>query len=87
MAKYKIEIKKSAVQEIKKLPSRELKNILAKIDSLANSPRGPDTVKLSGEEKYRVRVGDYRILYMIEDDVLIVYVVKVAHRKDVYKKR
>ncbi len=87
MAKYKIEIKKSAVQEIKKLPSRELKNILAKIDSLADSPRGPDTVKLSAEEKYRVRVGDYRILYMIEDAVLTVYVVKVGHRKDVYKKK
>ena len=85
MAKYKIEIKKSAVKEIKKLPSRELKSILAEIESLADSPRGPDTVKLSGEEKYRVRVGDYRILYMIEDDVLIVYVVKVGHRKDVYK--
>jgi mRNA interferase RelE/StbE len=85
MAKYKIEIKKSAVKEIRKLPSRELKSILAKIDSLADNPRGPDTVKLSGEEKYRVRMGDYRILYMIEDDVLIVYVVKVGHRKDIYK--
>lgn len=87
MAKYKIEIKKSAVKEIKKLPSRDLKSILAKIDSLAESPRGLDTVKLSGEEKYRVRVGDYRILYMIQDEVLIVYVVKVGHRKDVYKSK
>ena len=85
MGKYRIEIKKSAVKEIHKLPSREIKKVLAKIESLSENPRAEDCIKLSGEEKYRVRCGDYRILYLIKDDVLIVYIVKVGHRKDVYK--
>ncbi len=85
MEKYKIEIKKSAVKEIERLPSRELRFVLAKIESLGENPRPYDCRKLSGQEKYRVRCGDYRILYAIEDTVLIVYVVKVGHRKDVYR--
>ena len=85
MEKYKIEIKKSAVKEIKHLPGRDMKAVLAKITSLAENPRPHDSKKLSGQEKYRVRCGGYRILYSIEDAVLIVYVVKVGHRKDVYR--
>lgn len=85
MEKYKIEIKKSAVKEIDRLPQRDIKSILDKIASLADDPRPHDCKKLSNQEKYRVRCGDYRILYMIEDDVLIVYVVKVGHRRDVYR--
>ena len=87
MASYKIELKRSAVKEIKRLPKADLKRVLAKIDSLSQDPRGPGSIKLSGEEKYRVRVGLYRILYTIEDNVLVVCVVKVGHRKDVYKQR
>ena len=85
MEKYKIVIKKSAAKEIKSLPSKDLKRVLAKIESLSDNPRGIDSQKLSGEEKYRVRCGDYRILYTIEDDILVVCVVKVGHRKDVYR--
>ena len=85
MGKYSVEIKKSAAKEIHKLPSKEIKKVLAKIELLSENPRPQDCVKLSGEEKYRIRCGDYRILYTIEDNVLIVYVVKVGHRKDVYK--
>lgn len=85
MAKYKIEIKKSAVKEIKKLPAGTLKKILSKIQKLSDNPRPFDCQKLSGDEKYRVRAGDYRILYAIEDSVLIVFIVKVGHRRDVYK--
>lgn len=87
MAKYKITIKRSAVREIERLPKDDLKRVLAKIDFLAHEPRGPECIKLSGDEKYRVRVGLYRILYTIEDDVLVVCVVKVGHRKNVYKQR
>lgn len=87
MAKYKIELKLSAVKEIERLPKADLKRVLAKIESLTHDPRGPECIKLSGEDKYRVRVGNYRILYAIEDDVLVVCVVKVGHRKDVYKQR
>ena len=84
MVKYKIEIKRSAVKEIKKLPSKDLKKILAKISSLADNPRPKGCVKLSADEKYRIRIGVYRILYEIIDKLLVIIVVKVAHRKDVY---
>ena len=85
MGKYKIEIKKSAVKELNEIPKKDLQKIVKKIGSLSENPRQRECRKLSGEEKYRIRVGKYRILYMIEDDKLIVYVVKIAHRKDVYR--
>lgn len=85
MGKYKIEIKKSAVKEIEHLPCKDIKTIVDKIASLADNPRPHGCQKLSGQEKYRIRCGKYRILYCIEDDILIVYVVKVGHRKDVYR--
>ena len=86
MAKYKIEIKASAVKEIKKLPAVDLKKVLAKIESLAENPRPQGSIKLSGEEKYRLRCGDYRILYTIDDQVFIICVVKVGQRREVYRK-
>ncbi|MBN1870000.1 MAG: type II toxin-antitoxin system RelE/ParE family toxin [Candidatus Omnitrophica bacterium] len=85
MGKYKIEIKRSAVKEIQQIPPKDLKKILNKIESLSGNPRPFGCRKLSAEEKYRIRYGSYRILYMIEDNVLIVYVVKVGQRKDVYR--
>jgi mRNA interferase RelE/StbE len=85
MVKYKIEIKKSAVKEISKLPSRELKRTLKAIKSLSNNPRPFGAIKLTSEEKYRLRVGDYRILFQIFDENFTVVIVKVRDRKDVYK--
>lgn len=85
MAKYKIEIKKSAAKEIVNLPQRDLRSVLEKIQSLAENPRQHGSKKLSGHEKYRVRYGDYRILYLINDNILVVLVVQVGHRKDVYR--
>ena len=84
MVKYKIEIKRSAAKEIKKLPQKYLKKVLVKISSLADNPRPDGCVKLSADEKYRIRVGNYRVLYEIRDMLLIVTIVKIAHRKDVY---
>ena len=83
MVKYKIEIKKSAVKEIKKLPARDIKKILEKIYSLADNPRSQNCIKLSADEKYRIRIGAYRVLYEIKDKLLVVIVVNIAHRKDV----
>ena len=85
MEKYKIEIKKSVYKEIENLPKRDLQAVLEKIHSLGENPRQQGCEKLSGQEKYRVRSGNYRILYSIEDTILVVCVVKVAHRKDVYR--
>ena len=85
MERYKVEIKKSAVKEIESLPKRDLQAVLEKINSLTENPRQHGCEKLSGQEKYRVRCGDYRILYSIEDAILVVCVVKVGHRREVYK--
>ena len=84
MAKYKIEIKRSAVKEIKKLSVKELKRILKVIEELADNPKPIGAIKLSNQELYRIRVGNYRILYEILDYQLKIIIVKVGHRKDVY---
>jgi mRNA interferase RelE/StbE len=85
MEKYKIEVKKSAIKEIKNLPTSYLNKIVDKISKLAFNPRPEGCVKLSSEEKYRIRVGTYRVLYEVKNNLLIVVVVKVAHRKSVYR--
>jgi mRNA interferase RelE/StbE len=84
MGNYKIEIKKSASKEIAKLPKTVLKRVLNKIQLLSLEPRPSGCKKLSADEKYRVRIGDYKILYSIEDDKLVIYIVKVGHRKNIY---
>ena len=85
MGKYKIEIKQSAVKELNKIPEEDLKKIASEIESLSNNPRPTGCEKLSTLERYRIRQGNYRILYSIEDDILTVYVVKIGHGKDVYR--
>ena len=85
MASYNIEIKKSASKELSKLPKKELKSVINKIKNLSADPRPTGSKKLSGDEKYRVRVGNHRVLYTIEDEKLVIYIVKVGHRKDIYK--
>jgi mRNA interferase RelE/StbE len=84
--KYKVTIKRSAVKEIEAIPQKkERQRIIRRIGQLAEDPRPPGSKKLSGYDKYRVRQGSYRIVYGIEDNELIVVVVKVGHRKDVYR--
>ena len=85
MAKYKITFKKSVVKDLRTIPANDITKILSKIDALAQDPRGEGCIKLSGKQFYRVRQGLYRIVYEIRDEVLIINVVKVAHRSQVYK--
>ena len=86
MEKYKVSIKRSAVKEIETIPQKkERQRIIRRIGQLAEDPRPPGSKKLSGNDKYRVRQGSYRIVYSIEDNELIVVAVKVGHRKDVYR--
>jgi mRNA interferase RelE/StbE len=85
MARYRIEVKKSAVKELSQIPKKDLVKTVKKINSLADNPRPKGSKKLSREEKYRMRYGKYRILYLIKDDLLVIYVIKVAHRKDIYR--
>lgn len=86
MANYKITFKKSVAKDLRNIPANEIKKILAKIDTLAENPRAEGSVKLSTQERYRIRQGLYRIIYEIHDDSLVVIVVKVGHRSAVYNK-
>ena len=85
MAKYEIFIKPSAVKELEKLPPKDLAKITKKIQSLSDNPRPKGIQKLSHLEQYRVRLGDYRIIYSINDDHRVVDVIKIGHRKEVYR--
>ena len=84
---YKIQIKSSAKKELAKLPKKDLQKVVNKILSLSSNPRPAGCEKLSTEEKYRLRQGNYRIIYSVEDKQVVVVVVKIGHRKDVYRKR
>ena len=85
MESYKIVIKKSAAKEIEKIEKKDRIRIVEKIRSLMFDPYPVGYKKLSGQEKYRIRQGNYRILYQIINEELIINVVKVGHRRDVYK--
>ena len=85
MASYSLFIKPSAAKEIEAVPKPDRRRIVAKIMSLSSDPRPPGCEKLSGHDQYRIRQGNYRILYEIHDLKLIVVVVKVGHRRDVYR--
>jgi len=85
MGVYSIYFKKSVEKELYRIGKNELKKIIARITALADNPRPPGCEKLTGLECYRIRQGRYRILYSIQDFELTIWVVKVAHRKDVYK--
>jgi mRNA interferase RelE/StbE len=85
MAEYKVFFKKSVWKDFESIPKSNLKKILKDIESLGKDPRPPGCRKLSGQERYRLRQGRYRIIYSIQDDELTVWVVKVGHRKDVYR--
>lgn len=85
MEKYNLYIKPSAVKEIESCPKKDRLRIINRINALADDPRPQGSEKLSGYDKYRVRQGNYRIVYSIQDQKLIISVVKVGHRKEVYR--
>lgn len=85
MARYEIRFRTSVGKDLDPIPKRDVQRIIAAIRGLADDPRPPQAKKLSGSEKYRLRCGVYRVLYEIQDDVLVVCVVNVGHRKEVYR--
>jgi mRNA interferase RelE/StbE len=85
MAVYEVRFRRSVARDLRRLPRQDLTRILKRIQQLTDNPRPAGVEKLSAQEKYRIRQGVYRILYEIRDAELIVIVVKVAHRKHVYK--
>lgn len=86
MARFELFIKPSAVKELERIPSkRDRQRIATRIRRLADDPRPPGCQKLSGRDRYRIRQGVYRIVYSIRDQQLIVVVIRVGHRKDIYR--
>jgi mRNA interferase RelE/StbE len=85
MAKFSIRFKESVAKDLRGIPNQDVQRILARIDQLAEAPRGEGCIKLAGYDAYRVRQGLYRIIYTIVDAQLIIEVIKVAHRSKVYK--
>jgi mRNA interferase RelE/StbE len=78
MASYRIVFKRSVAKDLRPIPNKDIQRILKRIDGLADDPRPAGAEKLSGDEKYRIRQGTYRILYTIEDEIITVTIVKVA---------
>jgi mRNA interferase RelE/StbE len=85
MGRYKLVFKKSVAKDLRDISKKDVARILKCFDALSEDPRAPGCEKLSGQERYRVRRGVYRIVYEIKDDLLMVVVVKIGHRRDVYR--
>jgi mRNA interferase RelE/StbE len=80
-----VHIKQAAAKEIEALPRRDRARIVACIRDLSDDPRGPASTKLSGRPAYRIRQGNFRVVYTIDDEERVVMVVVVAHRRDAYR--
>lgn len=85
MARYELIYLSSVAKDLRGIPKDDVRRILARTESLASDPRPPGSTKLAGSERYRIRQGTYRILYSIDEHKIIVTVVKIGHRGDVYR--
>jgi mRNA interferase RelE/StbE len=85
MGEYKVYFKSSVEKDFRVIPQKYIKQILQRIKSLSSDPRPPGCEKLTGQDRYRIRQGRYRIVYSIQDNELTIWVVAVAHRKDIYR--
>lgn len=85
MGRYRLLFRKSVAKDLRGIPKKDVARILRRFNALTDEPRSPGSEKLSGQERYRVCQGAYRIIYEIRDDVLEVLVVRVGHRRDVYR--
>ena len=85
MARFELRLKPSVAKDLHGIPQEDVRRILARIETLREHPRAPDSEKLSGQERYRVRQGNYRILYTVADAEVVVEIVKISHRRQVYR--
>ena len=85
MARYELSFRPSVAKDLRDLAKTDVKKILARIDSLRDDPRPPGCEKLSGQESYRLRQGNYRIVYAIEDQMLVIEILKIGHRREIYR--
>jgi mRNA interferase RelE/StbE len=86
VASYSLLVTKSAAKELEAVPRKDRLRIVGKIQLLATDPRPVGAEKLSGEDKYRIRQGDYRVVYEIRDQELVVTVIRIGNRRDVYRR-
>lgn len=87
MARYKLVLKASVSKDLRPIPKKEVARILQRIKALQEDPRPVGSEKLSGQERYRVRQGAYRIIYEVTDEHLVITVVKVGHRRHAYRSK
>jgi len=87
MEKYKLAFKKSVSKDLRAIPDKDVARLLESFDALADEPRGHHAEKLTAQNRYRIRQGAHRILYEVDDDRRRVTVVKVGHRREVYRKK
>ena len=88
MASYRVEFARSAEKDLRKIAKKEIPRILSAVETLADEPRPSGAKKLTGSKRtYRMRVGGYRVVYEVEDGILVVLVVRIASRGDVYRKK
>jgi mRNA interferase RelE/StbE len=85
MASYRLVFKQSVAKDLRSIPNEDVARILERVEILAADPRPPGSEKLSGKDRYRVRQGVYRIIYAVDNEDMTVLVVKIGHRRDVYK--
>jgi mRNA interferase RelE/StbE len=85
MARYELRVRPSVTKDLRGIPRADVKRILTRMEGLRNDPRAPGCEKLSGAELYRVRQGMYRIVYEIHDEWIVVEVIRVGHRGEVYR--
>lgn len=86
MARYELRVRPSVTKDLRGIPKADVKRILARVEGLRDDPRAPGCEKLSGAEVYRVRQGTYRIVYEIHDEWIVVEVIRVGHRSEVYRR-
>ncbi len=87
MASYKVEISKSVrKKDLLSIPKPDIAKIVKRIESLADNPFPEGAIRLKGREEWRIRQGDYRILYVVEHEIVTVFIIKVGHRREIYRK-
>lgn len=85
MAKFEITFRPSVAKDTNGIPNQDLRRIIDRINLLADDPRPPGSTKLSGKDYYRIRQGDYRIVYEVIDNRLVIVVIKIGHRREDYR--
>ena len=85
MGSYSLFLKKSAERDLRKIPQADLQRITQRIKDLASIPRPSGSEKLAGQGSYRIRQGDYRVVYTVDDDHRLIEIIKIGHRREVYR--